>query len=285
MSTRDRVTAQQLSVGVFMPVRPTDSIALLGHDGVFVAALERELRAHRTLLTLCGIERHEDIAEIAGAFSGIVLIGFRDREIESLPGLVPPVVVIDSYADRTDVTFVRTDDYDGGRRAAQYLTTRGHRDILFVGPARDRSGVVRERFAGFTASLSAADAAGHTRVTAGVTRREGIAVGRTLMQQHPTVTGVFAMADTLALGVIEGLVLSGREVPANVSVIGFDDLALASMTTPKLSSVAQDIPRKARLAAEALRAPRESNDLFIVGVDIVERASVSTPSFLAVPAS
>lgn len=269
-------------VGLFLPVHATESIALAGHDGEFVAALEHALRGHRRAMTLYGTERIADVSAIAPTLAGAVLLGFRDEEIASLPAVGVPVVTIDSYAHRSDFAVVRTDDVDGGARAAAYLAMWGHRDVLFVGPPMSVSGVINERLTGFTEALAERGCVCVIQETAGTTRREGFAVGRALGQRHPEVTAVFATADTLAIGVMDGLALSGTLVPDDVSVMGFDDLGLASIATPKLSSVAQDIARKARLTADALLLGSGS-DVYIVGVDIVERASVQRPR--AQPAS
>jgi LacI family transcriptional regulator len=265
------------AVGVFLPVRATESIAFEGHHGEFAGALEQALRAHHRAVTIFGTTRHDDIPRHAASLCGAVLLGFREDELLALPPLGVPAVAIDSYTQRDDFTVVRIDDRDGGYRAGASLALWGHADVLFVGPPADGSGVVSERREGFARAMDEAGVTHRTHATVGTARREGVALGRSLAELYAGVTAVFATADTLALGVIEGLTLSGLDVPGDVSVMGFDGLALASMSTPKLSTVAQDIPRKARLAAEALMLGVGASDVLILGVEIIKRASVGAP--------
>lgn len=268
-------------VGVFAPAGPADMIALTAHDGQFIAAFEREARrrGHRLLLT--GVARPADVRTLAEGVSGAVLLGFRDDELEALAPLPLPAVALDSYARHPALLIVRTDDEDGGRQAGAHLVGRGHRRILFVGPADDTSGVVRERHRGFRAALAARGVEPPARhVTSGTSVREGVAIGRTLGRRHPEITAVFATADTLAIGLLEGLALDDRSVPRDVSVMGFDNLELASAVTPRLSTVAQDIARKAHLAADALLGGGMRDGVagpLSVGVVIIERASVGAP--------
>ncbi|NYE19695.1 LacI family DNA-binding transcriptional regulator [Microbacterium immunditiarum] len=264
--------------GLFAPAGAADEISLTAHHGEFVAALEREVRGRGHRLVLLGVASPADIAAQAEGLAGVVLLGFRDDELAGLPDLGTRAVAIDAYARHPSLAVIRTDDAEGGRRAAEVLLSRGHRDVLVVGPSDETSGVMRERHEGFRSVFVAAGAGAPARhMTAGTTVREGVMLGRALRARHPSITAVFAAADTLAVGVMEGLALAGARVPADVSVLGFDDLALASVVTPKLSTVAQDIPRKARLAAEALLDPRLAPSVagpLTVDVVVIERASI-----------
>lgn len=269
--------ASPLPVGVFVPAGATDALPMSGHHGAFIAMLERELRRRRTRLMVSGAAGLTDVRAALPGLAGAVLLGFRDEELRHGGPWPVPLVVIDAYAELPAATIVRADDAAGGRRAGRLLVSRGHRDILFAGPAEEGSGVVRERASGFRAALAEAglpDARRH--VTAGTTHREGVALGRRLGKRHPEITAVFAVADTLAIGLMEGLALEGVRVPDDVSVVGFDDLELAAFVTPKLTTVAQDIRRKAVLAAGALLDGHETaTGPLTVDVVVIERASVA----------
>ena len=86
-------------------------------------------------------------------------------------------------------------------------------------------------------------------------------------------------ADICAIGVMEGAKLGGYRIPVDLSIIGYDNLQLCQYTTPKLTSISQDLTRKAiqctRLLLEKIRQGTTSSpSRIIMGVEIVERQSV-----------
>lgn len=93
------------------------------------------------------------------------------------------------------------------------------------------------------------------------------------------LTAAVTTADICAIGIMEGARLGGLRVPADLSVIGYDNLNLCQYTMPKLTSISQDIPQKARLATrlllEKICTGKTSTPCQItMDVDIVERQSV-----------
>jgi LacI family transcriptional regulator len=95
---------------------------------------------------------------------------------------------------------------------------------------------------------------------------------------------VFATADILAIGIMEGLADSGYSVPGDVSVLGFDDLDLSAYVTPKLTTIAQDIPQKAAIAVRLLLGTVEGSehpaDPITLDVRLIERDSTASPALL-----
>jgi LacI family transcriptional regulator len=106
-------------------------------------------------------------------------------------------------------------------------------------------------------------------------------LGRSQRARHPKATAVFATADILAIGVMEGLADSGSRVPDDVSVVGFDNLDLCVYVTPKLTTVAQDMARKAAKAVQMLVGSIESREqpksTVTLEVSLAERASTAPP--------
>ncbi len=80
----------------------------------------------------------------------------------------------------------------------------------------------------------------------------GEAAGRRLIAEHPDVTGVVCYNDMTAIGVIVGARALGRSVPGDMSVIGCDDIAVASWVSPALTTVAQQKGQMGRLAVAHL---------------------------------
>ena len=107
----------------------------------------------------------------------------------------------------------------------------------------------------------------------------GIAAGKKIAVSRNEITAAVTTADICAIGVMEGAKLGGYRIPVDLSIIGYDNLQLCQYTTPKLTSISQDITRKAiqctRLLLEKIRRGTTSSpSRIIMGVEIVERQSV-----------
>lgn len=140
---------------------------------------------------------------------------------------------------------------DGGRIATEHLAALGHRHLGLV--TVEGEAAAEERAAGIDDVLRTAPAgtALTTQVSAaGVVAGEASA--RRLLERHPDVTGVVCYNDALALGVLRGVRATGRRVPQDVSVVGFDDIDLAAVAEPPLTTVAQDIRGLGRWAVGRL---------------------------------
>ena len=162
-----------------------------------------------------------------------------------------PVVLADRYAAYQDVCTVSVDDFVGGQLAVAHLLERGHRRLAVVGGSVDIP-QVRERRDGAARAvlLGSPDATLLTLSTA----RLDIAAGRTAaeailaMPDEERPTGVFALNDMVAIGLLQGLVRHKVSVPDEISIVGYDDIEFAEAAAVPLSSVAQprvDLGRRA----------------------------------------
>lgn len=285
-SARSLAAKSSNVIGMLLPASDDDNLLVSPHTVALVGALERQLRKFGYHLMLRGIANPAEVSEVVRAWSmdGVLLLGFLDEEIEALSGLgSTPVVAVDSYAANPLATGVRSDDFAGGRLAAQHLIDHGHREVVVVGPSFDRAGVVQKRLQGFREAFAASGLEWRERLIAtGTTTHEaGVEVGRSLLAAHPEATAAFATADILGVGIIEGLAQSGATVPGDVSVIGFDNLDIGAYVTPKLTTIAQDIGGKAVVAASMLVAAIEQGghpaEPVVIDVRVVERQSVAAP--------
>ena len=181
---------------------------------------------------------------------------------------------------------VASDALGAGRLAAEHLLALGHRQIAFVGPATDIHGIrMRER--GFVHAMRAAgltlDSALLRRVPA--TTAGGRAAMRALLalrsEQRPTA--VFCGNDLLAVGALKECSINGVRVPDDVSIVGCDDIELARLVTPELTTIA--VParelgaRAARLLLAAIegKATRASLGARPLAVSLVARGSSGPP--------
>jgi LacI family transcriptional regulator len=170
---------------------------------------------------------------------------------ELLSGL--NVVVIEEPSER--LSWVASDAEAAGRLAAEHLLELGHRHLGMIGPAAAlHSFRMRER--GFVQAMRAAGvtipSAWLRRVPASV--EGGLGGMRALLTQSSRPTGVFCVNDLLALGALKGCLAGGIRVPGDVSLIGCDDIEMARIVTPELSTIT--VPAReigARAARQLLR--------------------------------
>jgi LacI family transcriptional regulator len=154
-----------------------------------------------------------------------------------------------------DDRMVSSNDHDVVRDATRYLIELGHRQIGFVaGPTGFRSAF--ERRAGFDAALhesglSLAD----SHLAEGTYRFEsGLTAGNCLLDATPRPTAIFSCNDEMAAGVFHAARERGLDVPGDLSIIGFDDTAIAGHLWPPLTTIRWPIAAMTRAAAYKLLA-------------------------------
>jgi LacI family transcriptional regulator len=283
-SARSLAANSSRLIGLLVPSADSDSLILSPHNVEVFGILERQLRHLGYHLIFRGVSdpAELDVALKTWNLDGAVLLGFLDADVDSFePPSGTPIIALDSYSANPRTTGVRSNDFEGGRLAAAYLLARGHRRIVFAGPTFADSGVVRQRFDGFLRAHREAgrewDDAGYA--AADTSYDHGVELGRTLHLDQPGATAIFATADILAVGLMEGLRLAGRAVPADVSIVGFDNIDLGQYVTPKLTTIAQDVASKASTAVRMLMEEITGNGVpgapVVVGVELVERGSVA----------
>jgi DNA-binding LacI/PurR family transcriptional regulator len=163
-----------------------------------------------------------------------------------------PVVVNGRPRGRSAVPHVDVANADGARLAVHRLVAGGRRRIATIAGAQDVTGGI-DRLAGYHAAMK--ECALRPTVAVGdFTRDSGGAAMRRLLAEDPGVDAVFVASDLMAHGALRVLRQSGRQVPGDVAVIGFDDTAVAWYAEPPLTTVHQpieDIGR--RMARQVLR--------------------------------
>ncbi|MFD0865005.1 LacI family DNA-binding transcriptional regulator [Tessaracoccus lubricantis] len=169
---------------------------------------------------------------------------------------------------------VYADDVAGAQLAGARMRERGRRRIAVINGPQDNPAAV-DRLVGYRDSLGDAFTPELT-VWTGWDEGSGFESMRALLEREPGIDGVLAASDRIAAGVLQALSVSGRSVPGDVSVIGFDDHALAASATPPLTTVRQPMNQQGRLAAELAMDMIEGKEprTVVLDMELVERASV-----------
>lgn len=194
-------------------------------------------------------------------YDGLILstVGLDMAELTTLPQL--PLMLLGERENRSAVGHIALPNADGAQAAAAHLIDRGARRLAFVGGPDDREPTIRSmRWDGVQAAVRAAGIGEEDLRLVDcemLTMDAGRAVGRRLGEQRVAggpdgVDGIFALTDTLAVGLIRGLVDAGLRVPEDVLVAGFDGIGVGAHLTPSLTTVEPDHDWTARRAVERL---------------------------------
>ncbi len=217
-------------------------------------------------------------------------LGPGDRALEVLDRLGISTVLVDSEGS-PDHPAVNVDDTGGARAAAEHLIGLGHRElaVIVLPPTRSQIGntpTAARRLAGYQAAIAAAGVPDPVTITAGISVGAGARAFEALPKGRRRVTGVLAMSDMVAIGVMSAAQAAGLRVPEDLSVVGFDDIPMAAWTNPPLTTVRQAIVEKGRLAARLLILRMKGRAVAApapLSTSLVLRGSTSKPS--GVPAN
>ncbi len=177
------------------------------------------------------------------------------------------------------VEAVLPDNRGGGHAVARHLVELGHRRIALVTGSR-RLTTIADRMAGVQEAVEAAGLrfADIPEVEAEFTRRGGKQAAEEVLAGHPDVTAILALNDDMAIGVLSVLRARGITVPDQVSVSGFDDVAVAGDLAPPLTTVRLPMMEMGEKALQlALAEPASRPRRRRVGHQLVVRDSTAPP--------
>jgi DNA-binding LacI/PurR family transcriptional regulator len=231
-----------------------------------------------TLRRVSGAYRRLNEQAVDGAVIVLEARLLDQAEFALPPGI--PVVVIDSGAG-PGYTVVDTDQAMGARQATEHLLSLGHQQVWHVaGPETSFSAIHRAQ--SWRQTMERAGIApppvlrGDWSCESGY--RHGLALGR-----RDDVTAVFAANDQMALGVMQALHELGRDIPGDISVVGFDDMAESRSFWPPLTTIRQDFGTVGRLSIRKLLdkvtegASTDGDDKTVVPTELVVRRSTGGP--------
>jgi DNA-binding LacI/PurR family transcriptional regulator len=250
-----KASEQGTFVGVVIPDfgSPSSSQRLVGlvaalkagGVNVVVYAVSTPDEARRTLMEL---PRSRDVGGVV-----VMSLPLQGDEGERLAGARFPVVLLDT--GHPSLPRVTIDDVEGGRIATQHLLDLGHTRIAFVGePARNPMWFVTSvrREEGFRSALADAGVPENLRYLRYGPHMRSAArqLATELLALAVPPTAVVAASDTQAVGVVEAARESGRSIPQELSVVGYDDIELASLVG--LTTIRQPLETSGVRAAEIM---------------------------------
>jgi DNA-binding LacI/PurR family transcriptional regulator len=183
-------------------------------------------------------------------------LGVRHGEWLSSPPI--PVVLVNTAAPDVGLPAIMSDNELGGRVAADHLLGLGHRSFGYLMPP-PRNVDAPARVAGVRAALIAAGCAPDALTVADgeALVGGGERAAHDLLDRAPATTAIVAYNDLMAIGALRALRRRGRRVPADASVVGFDDVAVAAYVDPALTTIAQRTDEMGRWAVARLTGEHE----------------------------
>lgn len=250
--------------------RRTDTIALVAAEpedrvfgdpffGSIIRGASQEVAARRRQLTIFMVQGDDELTDVGryllgGHCDGMLLISEhgRHRLAADVAAAGIPVVIGGRPLDPSvRVSYVDHNNRSGAELAAAHLRDLGRRRVATItGPLDMSAGLDRlEGFRHGLGDLFDPDLVAHGEFTT----RSGAEAMRELLERAPDIDAVFAASDLMALGAISAIQRSGRRVPEDIAVVGYDDIALAAESFPPLTTVHQDtVEQGRRMAAQLL---------------------------------
>jgi LacI family transcriptional regulator len=250
---RSLITQRTNVVGVLLPDLHGEFFSELIR-GIDAVARQRRLQLLLSSMNADAEELATSIRTMRGRVDGLLVMSPHvDAALldKNLPSTLPSVL-INSPLDGARHPTLTIDSYHGARAMVRHLVGCGHRRIAHVaGPARNFD--AQERLRGYRDELAHSLPRAVPQVLPGdFSEKSGYLAGRRLATQDERPEAVFAANDVIAVGCIVAFREAGLRVPDDIAVAGFDDIPLASLVSPALTTVRVQIAELGRSALEQL---------------------------------
>jgi len=215
--------------------------------------------------------------------NGLLLVGafLNETLIRVVTRRSTPIVLVDAYATSDLYDAVVSDNFGGAYQAVTHLIQHGHRHIGLVGSHPEAYPSIQERRNGYTRALK--DNGISERYLAEchiINIEEMVEVTTDLLRSNPQITAIVGANDEAALAAMDVARDLGRQVPEDLSVVGFDNIDLAGCVSPTLTTMHVDKVGMGRLAVQLLvnriEHPESSPVRATIRPRLIERDSVRT---------
>ena len=220
-------------------------------------AFTAEKRGYNLVLYTTVTREADQLMRICRAreVDGLILIGAGHLEelIAFLSREAIPFVVLNRRVEQPDVSFIAPDNVNGARAAVCHLLELGHRRIGYIGRPDDPETNI-DRLAGYRQALAEFGVPFDERliIPASFESGSGYRAMKALLDLPSPPTAVFAFNDHLAIEALQAVKERGLQVPADVALVGFDDIHSSLVTTPPLTTVHQPLLEMGSQAAQVL---------------------------------
>lgn len=204
----------------------------------------------------------------------------KEEYYEFIQKMNIPLVLLSTESRAYSVPYVKVDDRHAAYSATQYLIKNGHIRIGMISGNRNDLIAGKPRIEGFKNALMDYDLPiqdSQIIYSEGFTFTDGLQGLKKLRNQAPEVTAIFTASDEIAFGAISAAFQMGIKIPGDLSIIGYDNLKIAEMSIPPLTSLAQPFYEMGEKAARMIFDMMNGDQLVesrIMPHSIKERSSV-----------
>ncbi len=300
LAARSLAGPRNYSIALLLPIRLADMesdddwyLPAFLSDLQFAALIACQKLGYRLSVEICDLSVGAPPPRIPasilrGEYDGVMVVPplcDRPELVNALAGTGIPYVLIAPGLDIADALSVATDEYGGAAAMTRYLLDLGHRHIGFIkGPdghkaASARLNACQDELAAFDPALVPMVESGFFNFPTGHRAAEAL-----LARPQPP-TAIFCANDDMAAGAIAAATRRGLRVPDQLSIVGFDDSAMARLTWPPLTTVRQSLGGMAAAAVQLLTSSRQNavgegdeSRHITLPYKLIERASAKPPS-------
>lgn len=242
-----------------------------------VGAIERCADKYGYRLVLCntGSVTEKEMAAMQMLMSmnadGIILTTSNEELREFTENSSIPIIVTDRvFQGSNKLKYVHCDHYKGGRMATEHLIACGCKSIVCIKGQQEISSA-RDRYDGYR-DVCKEHCIKEQTVDSVYDFDEGMRVTEQLLEDFKDVDGIIACNDMVAISVYKVLHKRGIKVPEQIQIIGFDDIALAKLMTPELTTIGQPVDDIGAKAAELIIfKDKEVKQEYVFEARLVER--------------
>ncbi|MEG2017821.1 MAG: LacI family DNA-binding transcriptional regulator [Clostridium sp.] len=180
---------------------------------------------------------------ISKLIDGVIIVpsGEKNQGIEILKGNNVPFVIADRMiSDHEGINGVFSDNESGIKVGVEYLLEKGHKSIAFISGKQE--GIVNTRLHYFKKIVAQYGIFKEELIeSADFSIEGGISATEKLMDKGRTIDSIFYSSDVMAIGGMKYLLRKGYRIPEDISILGYDNIAMSSFIEPELTTVAQPI--------------------------------------------
>lgn len=204
-----------------------------------------------------------------------IIMASHTLEVEEYKKLSLPVVTFDRFISNR-IPYVTSDNYQGGKLAVELLLARGCKKIAHMCGSLHLDMLANQRHRAFV------DVAEQRNVPY-LTVETDINVFEMdkyeqlladLMRQHPDIDGLFLNSDIMAIAAVKVCRKLGKRIPEDVKIVGYDDVAIASLVSPQITSIRQPLAEMSKLSVKLIENMVEGKQVKVencLPVELVER--------------
>ncbi|MCR4782246.1 MAG: LacI family transcriptional regulator [Lachnospiraceae bacterium] len=257
------------------------------------SVFETELQKHEYTFTMREVGAYEDEMRIAQELirekrlKGIIflggMVGDVDEKLEhiDIPSVLCTVAVT---MESCNHSLVAIDDVKESEKVVNYLIRQGHKKIAMITGVRSDSGIGALRLKGYEKALDENGIEFDENLIINMdddipdySYENGYVVTKKLLESGHKFSALFAASDTTAFGAYRAILESGKRIPEDISVVGFDGIDMANFMYPSLTTIKQPGERMAKEAVRLLHDEIEGNSVVsktIFSADLLENESV-----------